>query len=639
MKKLDGCEENRAVRNAVVILLALWGFVLYRETFHFPWVYDDFPVIVENPDIRSIANFLENSYPGRPLREFTFLLDYRFFGLDPYWYHFQNIFWHVANGILLFLLATNLKIGRFFAAFSAFLFLTHPLNVEVVVQTSHRKDSLCVFFILLSILLWRRFALAESKRVFLLALAALSGILAVLAKESGLLVAAFWISIENSAVPAGRQILLKYRKFLPWGVAVAALLAVARILYLSVDERFLQDIHYAMVRMTDISAVNLKTYYFTALKGQAFMFSRWLWPASLAPEYSYAIPGGFFDLWVLSGVALTIAAAGLAFFSWSRAPAVSFSATLFFLGMLPTSGFFGFFSYFAADRYMYLPSTGLSILVAYLFSQLSRGKLCRFVTVLSCCLIIILSALSVRQIRFWSSNATMIERIATVSPRSFRANIDLALVEATKMFAGGERLAAVEKLKKLSENYPYHAKILTHLAGMLANLGNYPEAVTFAEKAALLDRNNAALLTDLGVYYENVGRLADAERTLQKAVQAGSRNQRAYLNLGKYYENTGALESAEKTYRQAIEAFAHYDLAFFNLGVVCYRLGKYPDAYRYFSQAAEMQPGNQDYLYNAGLLALELGQWSDTEQVVQKLEAMNSPFAGELRSALRSQRK
>jgi hypothetical protein len=33
-------------------------FLLFANTFGNGWTFDDFPVIVENPDIRSIAGFL-----------------------------------------------------------------------------------------------------------------------------------------------------------------------------------------------------------------------------------------------------------------------------------------------------------------------------------------------------------------------------------------------------------------------------------------------------------------------------------------------------------------------------------------------------------------------------------------------------
>ena len=76
------------------LLYILAAFVLYAQSFNFNWTYDDFQIIVDNPDIRSWGAFLENQFHSRPLRELTYLLDYRLFGLNPFGWHIQNIFWH-----------------------------------------------------------------------------------------------------------------------------------------------------------------------------------------------------------------------------------------------------------------------------------------------------------------------------------------------------------------------------------------------------------------------------------------------------------------------------------------------------------------------------------------------------------------
>ena len=98
--------RNKLWGETLVALLACLGvvFLLYAGSFSHPWLHDDVPVVLENPDIRSFEAFLSDRYPGRPLREMTYLLDYRLFGLNPSGWHVQNIFWHGLGGWLLFLL-------------------------------------------------------------------------------------------------------------------------------------------------------------------------------------------------------------------------------------------------------------------------------------------------------------------------------------------------------------------------------------------------------------------------------------------------------------------------------------------------------------------------------------------------------
>jgi hypothetical protein len=137
MKPKKNLGFSSPVLHCVFLLILTYG--LYSQTFYNEWTLDDLTVLVNNPDIKSLSGFFENTKPGRPLREFTFLADYTFFGQSPFGYHFQHLFWHWLNGVLIYLLG-------------AVLFLVHPLTVEVGANISHRKDSLSLAFSLLSLL-------------------------------------------------------------------------------------------------------------------------------------------------------------------------------------------------------------------------------------------------------------------------------------------------------------------------------------------------------------------------------------------------------------------------------------------------------------------------------------------------------
>ena len=137
---------------ASLLLLLLAAFALFANTFGAEWNYDDFPVIVDNPDVLSFANFFKDQFPGRPLREFTFVIDHALFGMAPAGWHIQHIFWHAFCAWLLWLLAVRLDFGRTVAWITSLFFLVHPLQVETVANLSHRKESLALVFSLLALL-------------------------------------------------------------------------------------------------------------------------------------------------------------------------------------------------------------------------------------------------------------------------------------------------------------------------------------------------------------------------------------------------------------------------------------------------------------------------------------------------------
>jgi len=86
----------------------------------------------------------------RPLSRLTFMIDYKLFGLNPVWYHLENITIHIFAVLLLFLLMERLLMNR--AGFvTSCVFAVHPVNAEAVNFLSTRNTLLsavfCPFFI------------------------------------------------------------------------------------------------------------------------------------------------------------------------------------------------------------------------------------------------------------------------------------------------------------------------------------------------------------------------------------------------------------------------------------------------------------------------------------------------------------
>ena len=87
-------------------------------------------------------------------------------GMNPWGYHLGNLLLHASNATLVYLIARRLIAaidGRaqeagagaalaLASAFSALLFGVHPLRVESVAWITERRDVLCGFFFLLTVL-------------------------------------------------------------------------------------------------------------------------------------------------------------------------------------------------------------------------------------------------------------------------------------------------------------------------------------------------------------------------------------------------------------------------------------------------------------------------------------------------------
>jgi hypothetical protein len=117
----------------------------------------------------------------RPLNTLSYFIDYRFWKLNPWGYHFTNLTMHTLNAVLVYQLGNYLTLGWPGGLVASLIFLLHPVQVEPLAVVSFREDILACFFILLAILL---FLSSRGRHGVKLIISAGCYILAVLCKEN-----------------------------------------------------------------------------------------------------------------------------------------------------------------------------------------------------------------------------------------------------------------------------------------------------------------------------------------------------------------------------------------------------------------------------------------------------------------------
>lgn len=213
----------RASLLLLLVLLALTA-AAYWPGLAGGYLYDDAPNIVENtrlhiqslaPDALLSAAFSSDSGPlRRPVSMLTFALDYYAFGLAPYSFKVTNLIIHLLNGLLIFWLTTLLlrvhrgardadlpessARGLVLAVTGAWLL--HPMNLTPVLYVVQRMASLAALFTLLGLCLYvrARIRMLHGKGGPLAALAGplACGVLAVLSKETGVLLPVYMLVVE-----------------------------------------------------------------------------------------------------------------------------------------------------------------------------------------------------------------------------------------------------------------------------------------------------------------------------------------------------------------------------------------------------------------------------------------------------------
>jgi len=172
-KKMFGISREKL---GMIGLLVLVGAIIYSFNLHNQLFWDDADWIVNNPTVHALGWdnikfwFSHNTLAGigmqsnyyRPFLFFTFAINYVISGVNPFSYHlFSNVI-HIINGLLIFLLFSNVIKNKLVGFIAALLFLVHPIATEAVTYIAGRGDPLYVFFTLLG--LWLFYS-AESKKL------------------------------------------------------------------------------------------------------------------------------------------------------------------------------------------------------------------------------------------------------------------------------------------------------------------------------------------------------------------------------------------------------------------------------------------------------------------------------------------
>jgi tetratricopeptide (TPR) repeat protein len=217
----------------------------------------------------------------------------------------------------------------------------------------------------------------------------------------------------------------------------------------------------------------------------------------------------------LAGIALALAAAAVALVLARRAPVAAFAVAWAGITWLPVSNVVPLTAYFVAERYLYLPSFGVCLLVALGLEGL-LGRRRPVLVLVAAALVAAGAARSLARVRDWRD--------------------DLSLWTAA--------------LRAVPEG---SARIHAELGRALLTAGRPGEALPHLEKAAELRPARADVLSDLGVALLQSGRAADAVPVLRRALDRWPDSPLARLNLAHALLATGQRDEAVSLLRAAAD--------------------------------------------------------------------------------------
>src|SRR6266853_728452 len=521
------------------VLVCAVTALAYLGTLSFGFIYDDKPVIVDNVMIRSwrfLAHYFIPQISAdvapppsgtfyRPITLLWLRLNYAVFGLNPSGWHVAMVACHVLATYLVFVVVEKLSGNRGTAAIAGLLFGLHPVHVENVAWLSSVNDLLMSLFLLASFLAYLNFRNGRKLRLWM-ATSVLLFVLALLSKETAavfpFLIFAFAVifatprATGNSirAWPAWKDGLVSFPYFM------------ALVIYLAARGMMLHGL------VQPIIPLSWATMVLTWPSVLWFDLKSLLFPISSSEFYSLAYvttPG--FGNFVLPSLFLlgALVAAGY-WISKLPDPRLGIFASGFaFATVLPTLYLRAIApGNFVHDRFLYLPSVGIVILLALAVDQVSTSK--------------------------------TLQRSKTLPGKRSGAQVKWAVVAilCTAGFVGTlshqmQWASNILLYRNAIKFAPQNPVVLDNLANELANMGRYERAIPLYINALQLDNRLWLSNYNLGYAYYRTGRLSEAEDYLKRAIQIDDKDPDQFIYLARAQMEQGELTPAAQNAERALQ--------------------------------------------------------------------------------------
>jgi len=626
----------------VAVILAVYGQV---HQFEFVNI-DDNIYVTENYHIKSgitlesIRWALTTTYAEfwHPLTWLSLMADYELYGLHAGGYHVTNLILHILSTLLLFWLFHRMTGALWKSAFVAAFFALHPLHVESVAWVSERKDVLSAFFWMLTLCCYVVYTEKQSVKRYLLVV--FSFVLALLSKPMVVTLPVIMILLDYWPL---KRFESKKENVLLWQIKekipffACSAIIIFFLLYSPHQQEAIFKPFSLLSRLAN-APVAFMTY-----------LVKTFWPHNMAVFYPFpsSIPA-----WKVFIASLLITVVCIfVIVKLKRLPYLFVGWGWFAVAIAPVIGIIQISltaPYAMADRYHYLPSIGIAVMLAWgvshLFNGKNKHKNILFPAAVS--IFILFSFFTWRQCGFWKNSESLWEHALKVTKNNFMAHGNFGFV----LMSQGKTQEALDHFQQALRLKPDHVLLYLNRGGAYAELGFYENAFADFNKAILIKKDFAASYQCRGIIYSKIGQYRKAVEDFNASLRLKPDDANAYHQRAKAYTGLNLYQPAMKDFNRAIalhpdnadflnsrgnlyfnlnqyqRAAADFDKAvrlnpqsaeaYSNRGAVCARLGEYEPAIKYFKKALTTNP---DYLQAYLNIAAVYGRFNQYHHVVESL--------------------
>ena len=641
---MRGASRELLSRYGIYAFLIASIVAIYGQTYSFSFVnVDDNEYVYDNPHVQTLPfwpsvrwAFLGPFSPlsrqelhtnpacnWHPLTWLSLMVDWRLFGRYAGGYHLVNALLHITSTLVLFEALRRMTGTLWRSALVAALFALHPLRVESVAWVAERKDVLSAMFWMLTMAAYLGYVRRPGVMRYVLVCIFLA--LGLMAKSMlvtlpfVLLLLDFWPlgRLAPTSLPADAARDLKSRRKKstargneavrearpPYGwllVEKAPLLALALC---SSALTVLAAQRGGAIASEEFLPISSRTA--NVVISYVRYLGKILWPANLV--FFYPHPQNGWPWWQVAGALVIIVGLSVGIAVFLRKQRYVVVGWLWFLGTLvPVIGVVQAGIQAMADRFTYIPSVGLSLIVSWGAVDLSkRWSVPRqAAAAIAAAVLGILMVLSFIQTAHWRNDESLDRHALACDARNPAAHNNLGVELARRQDYAG---AAQEYLLAI-DIVPNDPDLHCDLANVYVQMGNAEGAVAEFETAIRLNPDHVKAHNNLGAFYANRKQWSEAVTQYREGLRLVPEWAPLHRNLAWALSQMGRMDEAVVEYKNALDIEPDNTQTRNNLGALFASRKEWPKAIEQFRETLRLDPENVAIRYLLAAAFAMVGQ-------------------------------
>lgn len=593
----------------ICLFLAVVVSAVYWPVHKYDFVrYDDNKYVTNNLNIQSGINAksirwaFTSGYASNwhPVTWLSLMLDYKLFGLNAGSYHLINLLFHIINTLLLFIVLNRMTKAMWASAFVAAVFGLHPLHVESVAWIAERKDVLSTFFWMLTMLSYARYTEKSSIIRYTVTLVLFAiGLMTkpmLVTLPFVLLLLDYWplermrFGVMNKIERDEENIQKSFAALFLEKIPFFILAVLSSIVTFIVQHRG------GAVQPVDVIGISSRLK--NAVISYISYISKTFWPSKLAVLYPYphSLP-----VVKIAFCAVLLALITTAVILLSRRHKYLVTGWFWYVGTLvPVIGIIQVGVQELADRYTYIPMTGLLIIIAWGVSDIAGSWKYRkrvFVTAS----VLVLVAMSLRtsiQLMYWFDSETLFGHTLEVTNDNYVMENNFA----SYLNEQGQIQQSIEHFNRALEIKPDSAEVHNNLANALSSLGQTSKAIEHYKKSLSLKAGSSDTHYNFAIALSKLNMTDEAIKEYSEAVRLDPTNFDALSNLGFAMAEKGDYSKAVELYEKALAIKPDNIITHGRFGLALAALQKNDEAIKEFRIVLEARPNDVEMLCNLGIL-------------------------------------